>query len=254
MAEPTAAASGHGRILLATAVRVLQQLRHDPRTIALLVGAPVILLGLLAWVLSGQEGVFDAWGALLLGIFPLLLMFIVTSITTLRERTGGTLERLMTMPLGKADFLGGYGLAFGTMALLQALVASLFTFTLFGLDIAAPVPAVVLIAVLNALLGTSLGLFASAFASTEFQAVQMMPALLLPQFLLCGIVAPTSSMPAPLEAISVVLPLTYAVDAMKELTVEASITGDVWRDIAVLVGFVVALLVAGAATLKRRTP
>ena len=254
MAERTVADVRHGRILLATAARVLRQLGHDPRTIVLLLGAPVLLLGLLAWVLSGQPGVFDEWGALLLGIFPLLLMFIVTSITTLRERTGGTLERLMTMPLGKADFLGGYGLAFGVMALLQALVASLLTFTLYGLDIAAPVAAVVLVAVLNALLGTSLGLFASAFASTEFQAVQMMPALLLPQFLLCGIIAPTSSMPAPLEAISVVLPLTYGVDAMKELTVDAGITGDVWRDVAVLVGFVVTLLVAGAATLNRRTP
>lgn len=232
---------------------MLRQLRHDPRTIALLLVAPVALIGLLSWVLSGQPGVFDEWGALLLGIFPLLVMFLVTSIATLRERTGGTLERLMTTPMSKIDFLGGYGLAFAFAAIAQAVIASAFTFGLFGLSIAAPVGAVVLVAVADALVGTSLGLFTSAFARTEFQAVQFFPALLLPQFLLCGIVAPTSSMPQPLEFISALLPLTYAIDAMQELTVNSSITPDVWTDLAVLVGFTVAFVVAGAATLRRRT-
>ena len=181
-------------------------------------------------------------------------MFVVTSVATLRERSGGTLERLVTMPMSKIDFLGGYGLAFGVAAVLQALIASALTFSVFGLTIAAPVGSVVLIAVLNALLGTSLGLFASAFASTEFQAVQMLPMLLLPQFLLCGIISPTSSMPQLLEWISTVLPMTYSVDAMKQLTIHSEVTGEVWRDIGVLVGFIFAFLAAGASTLKRRTP
>lgn len=241
-------------VLIATAARVLSQLRHDRRSVALILGAPVLLLGLLSWVLSGQPGVFDEWGALLLGVFPLLLMFVVTSVATLRERSGGTLERLVTMPMSKIDFLGGYGLAFGVAAVLQALIASALTFSVFGLTIAAPVGSVVLIAVLNALLGTSLGLFASAFASTEFQAVQMLPMLLLPQFLLCGIISPTSSMPQLLEWISTVLPMTYSVDAMKQLTIQSEVTGEVWRDIGVLVGFIFAFLAAGASTLKRRTP
>ncbi len=252
MAEALTTPPRHGRITLATAGRVLRQLRHDPRSVGLVVGAPVFLLGLLAWILDGP--VFDEWGALLLGIFPLLLMFLLTSVATLRERSGGTLERLMTMPLGKVDFLGGYGIAFGVAAIVQALVACAFTFGLFGLDIAAPVGAVIVVAVLNALLGTSLGLFASAFSRTELQAVQMMPMLLLPQFLLCGIIAPVDTLPEPLKAIAYVLPMTYAVDAMKELTIESSITGEVWRDVAVLVGFVIVLLIAGAATLNRRTP
>jgi ABC transporter DrrB family efflux protein len=253
MAEATTIRVRHDQMLVATAGRVLRQLRHDPRTIGLLLVAPVMLIGLLAWVLSGQPGVFDEWGTLLLGIFPLLVMFVVTSIATLRERTGGTLERLMTTPMGKVDFLGGYGLAFGLVAVVQAVVASAFTFGLFGLDIAAPVVAVVAIAVLNALVGTSLGLFVSAFARTEFQAVQFLPVLLLPQFLLCGIVAPTSSLPQPLEFISWLLPLTYAINAMQQLNVNATITGEVWRDIAVLVAFIVAFVAGGAATLRRRT-
>ena len=243
----------HRRILVSTAARVLRQLRHDPRTVALLLVAPVMLTGLLAWVLIDEPGAFDHWGPLLLGIFPLLVMFVVTSIATLRERTRGTLERLMTTPIAKFDILGGYGLAFGAAAIVQAVLASAFAFGLFGLTIAAPIAAVVLIAVLDALLGTSLGLFVSAFAHTEFQAVQFLPALIFPQLLLCGIVAPTSSLPQPLETISAVLPLTYAVDAMQQLTVHSSITDDVWRDIAVLVVFIVAFVAAGAATLRRRT-
>lgn len=244
----------HWRITVATAGRILRQLLRDRLSLAMIILAPVLLMGLLAWVLSGQPGVFNQWGALLLAIFPLLIMFILTSVATLRERTGGTLERLMTMPLSKVDFIVGYGIAFGTAAIVQALVACTCTFGLFGLSIAAPVSAVVLMSVLNALLGTSLGLFASAFAKTELQAVQMLPIVLLPQLLLCGIIAPTSSMPQPLEAISYVLPMTYAINAMKQLTIHSAITSDVWRDIGVLVAYIVGLLIAGAATLNRRTP
>lgn len=244
----------HPRILIATSRRVLTQLLHDPRTIALLLAAPILLIGLLAWILEATPQVFDEWGAILLGIFPLIVMFLVTSVATLRERTSGTLERLMTMPMAKLDFLGGYAVAFGVAATVQAVVVSAITFGLFGLDVAGPVPAVLLVAVLDALLGTSLGLFLSAFADTEFQAVQFFPAILLPQLLLCGLIAPRSALPPVLEAISSVLPLTYAVDAMQQLTVEPSMTPEVWRDVAVLVGFVVGLLAAGAATLRRRTP
>lgn len=242
------------RPLLATSRRVLAQLRHDPRTIALLLAAPIMLTGLLAWILEATPQVFDQWGAILLGIFPLIVMFLVTSVATLRERTGGTLERLMTMPVRKVDFLGGYALAFGLAATVQALVVSGVTFGLFGLQVAGPVWAVLVVAVLDALLGTSLGLFVSAFARTEFQAVQFFPALLLPQLLLCGLIAPTDLLPAPLEAVSRVLPLTYAVDAMQQITVQPTMTAEIWRDIGVLVAFVIGLLLAGATTLQRRTP
>jgi ABC-2 type transport system permease protein len=245
--------TSHVRILLATAVRVLTQLRHDPRTIALLLAAPIMLMGLLAWILQGRPGVFDHWGATLLGIFPMIVMFLVASVSTLRERTGGTLERLMTMPLAKGDFLGGYALAFGAAATVQAVVVSSLTFGVFGLTVAGPLAAVLVVAVLDALLGTSLGLCLSAFARTEFQAVQFFPAVLLPQLLLCGLISPRSTLPAPLEALSSVLPLTYAVDAMQQLTVTPSITAQVWRDLAILGLFIIGFLVIGAATLPRRT-
>ncbi|MEP6855052.1 MAG: ABC transporter permease [Pedococcus sp.] len=234
-----------------TAGRVLAQLRADHRTIALMLVVPCVLIGLLAWIFQDTP-VFDGLGAPLLGVFPFVVMFIVTSVATLRERTSGTLERLLTTPMGKGDFMLGYALAFGVMAILQALVATGFA-VLVGLDVAGPLWQLVVVAVLDALLGSTLGLLASGFARTEFQAVQFMPAFVLPQFLLCGLFVPRGSMPSVLEAVSNVLPLSYAVDAMQEL-VGAADQGEVWRLVAVVGGFAVASLVLGAATLRRRTP
>jgi ABC-2 type transport system permease protein len=242
------------RILLATAGRVLRQLRHDPRTMALLVVVPSAILGLLAWMFVDSPGVFDEWGPLLLGIFPLIVMFLVTSVATLRERSSGTLERLLALPAGKADFLLGYGVAFALAATIQATVVSGVAFGLLGLDVAGPVWAVVLVAVLVAVLGSSLGLFVSAFANTEFQAVQFMPALIIPQLLLCGLLGPRTALPPFLHAVSDVLPLSYAVDAMEHLTTSTVLSSAFWADVAVVAAFIVGALVLGSATLRRRTP
>ncbi|HYO19504.1 MAG TPA: ABC transporter permease, partial [Dermatophilaceae bacterium] len=167
------------RLTMATAARVLAQVRHDHRTLALLMVVPCVLMGLLAWIYLNTP-VFDAIGAPLLGIFPFLIMFLVTSIATLRERQSGTLERLLAMPLGKADLIGGYALAFGLLAAVQAIIASTFALLVLGLDVAGPAWLLILVAVVDCLLGTALGLFLSAFAATEFQAVQFLPAFVLP--------------------------------------------------------------------------
>jgi ABC-2 type transport system permease protein len=241
------------RLTVATAGRVLRQVRHDPRTIALLVVVPCVLLGLLAWIYDNTP-VFDQLGAPLLGIFPFIVMFLITSIATLRERQSGTLERLLAMPLGKGDLIGGYALAFGLLAAVQALVASVFAVYALGLDVAGSAWLLVVVAVVDAVLGTALGLFVSAFARTEFQAVQFLPAFILPQFLLCGLLTPRETLPEVLNAISDVLPLSYAVDAMKAVTFDANATGDVLRDVVVVAAFVVAALALGSGTLRRRTP
>ena len=240
-------------LLLATARRVLLQVRADPRTVALLLVVPCVLIGLLAWIYSGTN-TFDAIGAPLLGVFPFVVMFLVTSIATLRERSSGTLERLLSTPLGKADFLGGYAVAFGALAVVQALVATAFAIWVCGLDVAGPVWLLLLVAVVDALLGTAIGLLLSAFARTEFQAVQFMPAFVLPQFLLCGLLVPRDAMPEVLSAVSDLLPLSYAVDAMRTVTVDASGVSAVAWDIAVVAGFVVAAIALGSLTLRRRTP
>lgn len=244
----------NARITLATAGRILRQLRGDHRTVALMIVVPCVLLGLLAWVYADAPGdVFDQIGPALLGVFPLVVMFIVTSIATLRERTSGTLERLLTTPLGKGDLMLGYALAFGVMAVVQAVVASAFAIWVCGLDVAGPVWLLVVIAVVDAVLGTALGLLASGFARTEFQAVQFMPAFILPQFLLCGLLMPRDQMPPVLEAISNVLPLSYAVDAMKDVTTQTDPLGDVLGSLGVMVLWVAGALVLGSLTLRRRT-
>ncbi len=214
---------------------------------------PCVLLGMLAWIYADTP-VFDSIGAPLLGIFPFVVMFLVTSIATLRERRTGTLERLLTLPLGKGDLLGGYALAFGALAALQAVVATGFSILVLGLDVAGSSWLLLLVAVVDAVLGTALGLFLSAFAATEFQAVQFLPAFVLPQFLVCGLLVPRDQLPTALHAISNVLPLSYAVDAMRTITTDASGTRDVLADLAIVLAFAVAALAAGAATLRRRTP
>ncbi|MCL2464672.1 MAG: ABC transporter permease, partial [Micrococcales bacterium] len=162
-------------LTLATAGRVLNQLRHDRRTIALLIVVPMVLLGIIAWMFHGSPTpVINMFGPVLVGFFPLLVMFIVTSVATLRERTGGTLERLMTMPIGKGDFVIGYALAFAVMALIQAVVVVLWAIWVCGMKVAGPLWLLFVVAVFNAVLGSTLGLAASALARTEFQAVQLM--------------------------------------------------------------------------------
>jgi ABC-2 type transport system permease protein len=240
------------RITLATAGRVLRQLRHDHRTLALVILVPPLLVTLMKYVFYGQEETFDRIGAPLVGIFPFVSMFLVTSIAMLRERTSGTLERLMSMPLAKLDILLGYGLAFTLVALVQATVTSIVAFGFLGLDTAGPAWLIVALAAGNALLGMSLGLFLSAFAQTEFQAVQFMPAFVLPQILLAGLLVPRDKMAELLEWISNALPLTYAYEAL-ELAAADDLGQDLAVDALVVSGCIVLALVLGATTLRRRT-
>lgn len=239
-------------VTLATVRRVLNQLRHDRRTVALLLVFPTVLMIILRYVFDVEQ-VFDRIAPALLGIFPFTVMFLVTSVATLRERRGGTLERLMTMPMGRLDFLLGYGIAFGIVALLQVGIVTGVTVGFLGLDVAGSVWLLLLVAVLDALLGTALGLAVSAFARTEFQAVQFLPVVVLPQALLCGLFIARDQMAQLLEWVSNALPLSYAVEAMNIVTRSSSASGDLWRDVAIVAGASVLALCLGAATLRRQT-
>lgn len=237
----------------ATAGRVLRQLGHDHRSVALLLIAPSLLVGMFAWLFVDQEQVFQVVGPAILALFPFIVMFLITSITTLRERRSGTLERLMTTPLGKADFIAGYAIAFGAVAVVQALVTVAFAVWVCGLEVEGPLWQLGLVAVTDAVLGSSLGLLASAFARTEFQAVQFMPLIVFPQILVGGILMPRDQMPEVLQAISDWLPLSYAVDAVNAVT--AGDEGwDVGGPLLIVAAFVVAAVVLASLTLRRRTP
>jgi ABC-2 type transport system permease protein len=243
----------NGTLTVATAGRVLRQLSHDPRSIALVLVAPSLLVGLFAWLFSDLDGVFDQFGGPILALFPFIVMFLITSITTLRERRSGTLERLMTTPIRKTDFILGYGLAFGLMATLQAIVTVTFAVWVCGLDVDGPLWQLGLVAVVDAILGSALGLLASAFARTEFQAVQFMPLIVFPQIILGGLFMPREDMPDALYQISKVLPLSYAIDTINAVT--AGDEGwDVFGPLLVVVAFAVGSLILASLTLRRRTP
>jgi ABC-2 type transport system permease protein len=246
-------------LTVATAGRVLRQLRHDHRTVAMVLVLPSALLGLLylVWrvepVPPGRPSTFDTVGLAMLAVLPFVVMFLVTSIAVLRERTTGTLERLLTTPLGRLDLLLGYGLAFGLAATVQAVVSVGVATRAYGLDVAGPLWVVVVVAVADAVLGVALGLLASAFARTEFQAVQFMPLVVLPQFFLCGLLVPRGQMAGWLQAVSDVLPLTWAVDALQRLGTASEPGGRVWADVGIVAGAALLALALGAATLRRRT-
>jgi ABC-2 type transport system permease protein len=240
------------RVTLAVARRVLTQLRHDPRTLALALAVPCMLELILQQLFGRNSPIFQQVGTPLLGLFPFVTMFLITSITMLRERTSGTLERLMTMPLHKIDLLAGYGIAFALLAILQATLVSVVAFGFLGLEVAGPKWLVVALAVANAVLGSTLGLFVSAFAQTEFQAVQFMPAIVLPQILLCGLFVPRAEMATWLRLVSAFLPLTYAYDALAR-TADDVLDARFAFDVTVVCACIVLAIALGAATLRRRT-
>ncbi|RNM16703.1 ABC transporter permease [Nocardioides pocheonensis] len=240
------------RITAAVTRRVLIQLRRDRRTSVMLLVLPCVIMALLWWMFQDRPGFgFAALAPALLALIPFIIMFLVTSVTTLRERTSGTLERLLAMPMGKGDFLVGYAIAFGLVAAVQSALAVGLSVWFLDLQVAGPVWMLMLVAVVDAILGSALGLFVSAFARTEFQAVQFMPALVVPQILLCGLFIARADLPPVLHTISDALPLSYAVDAMRKVAGEANPA--VWGDLALVAAFAVAGLVLGALTLRRQS-
>lgn len=236
--------------LLAMTKRVLLQLRHDPRTLALLFLSPALLMTILKYVYYANPQLFQQVAGSMLGVFPMLMMFLITSVATLRERTSGTLERLMISPLGKAEYIGGYAIAFGLTSMVQATAVSSYAIWVLKLKIAGPQITLIYVAILDALIGLAIGLAVSSFAKTEFQAIQFMPAILLPQLLLSGILAPRSSMPRILDDISNVLPLSYAIDATKRVIANQ---GSIINDSLTITLFLALILAAGSLTLKRQT-
>jgi ABC-2 type transport system permease protein len=239
-------------LTLATTRRIFSQLRRDRRTLAMMIALPALLFTLMRYVVNSQLA-FEHVAPSLMGIFPFIVMFLITSVAMLRERTTGTLERLMSMPIAKLDLLLGYGLAFGIFAVIEVAVVAILALTWLGLTIAGSIALLIVVAVLDALLGMALGLLVSAFARTEFQAVQFMPLIAAPQILVCGLFVARDQMTTVLQWFSDLMPLSYAVDAVQTLATNPDVTADLVRDIVIVAGCVVVALILSAATLRRRT-
>lgn len=240
------------RRTLATAGRVLRQLKHDKCTLALLFVVPPILISILRYVFEDRPGTYNAIAPMLLGIFPMMMMFLITSIATLRERTSGTLDRLMTMPMAKADFIFGYAIAFSLVATIQAFITAGVMLGLLNVPVVGGSVITIVGTVAAAFLGTSLGLFASAFARSEFQAVQFLPAFMFPQFLTCGLFVAREHMATFLQWFSDIMPMTYSVDVMKHVATQIGWSSVLIRDLIVVICFAVAALLLGALTIRRQ--
>jgi ABC transporter DrrB family efflux protein len=240
------------RRTLATTERVLKQLRHDPRTVAMIMLIPIVLVTIIKYVFDGNPRLFNNIAPIMLGIFPLIIMFLVTSIATLRERTSGTLDRLMTQPISKLDIVLGYAIAFSLLGFIQACIVSWVTVTFLDVTIEGSVISLLVTATAAAFLGTSLGLFISAFARNEFQAVQLVMPMIMPQVLICGLFISRDQMSEFLQRIADILPLTYSVDAMKQVASVSDWSSTLTYDLLIVVSFGIVVLLLGALTIRRR--
>ncbi|MBS9533086.1 ABC transporter permease [Mycobacterium sp. M1] len=247
------------RAYLATTLRILRQLAGDHRSVAMILLLPSLVIALMYFMFQntphppGTPSAFDVACLILLGIFPLFLMFVITSITMQRERASGTLERILTTPLRRFDLLAAYATAFSIAAAAQAMLACAVSFGLLDFHTSGSPLWVFAIAIVNAVLGVGLGLLCSAFARTEFQAVQFIPAVMVPQLLLAGIIVPRAAMPDWLQWISDAMPASYALEAVQQVGAHPDLTGLTVRDIGVVLACTAVTLCLAAATLRRRT-
>ena len=236
---------------LAIAERIVRQIVRDRRSLGLIIVAPIIVMSLVGFSFADQKAILDRIAPALLAVFVLFFTFILTGVSFLRERAQGTLERLLTTPVARADILVGYLLGFLVFATLQSLVVLLFTVLVLRIDYQGGIWQVVALLMLLIIVAVSLGIFVSTFARNEFQVVQFIPVVLAPQIFLSGVIIPVKQMPWVLEGISRALPLTYAVEGLTEIMIKGRTLGDVVLELGVLAAFGAALMAAAIATVRR---
>lgn len=210
----------------------------------------------------------DTLAPVFVGYFAYFFVFILTGISFLRERVGGTLERLMATPITRGEIVLGYSIGFGIFATIQVALVMAFTILRFDIPSIGPLPAfwiglgvpvtgspllAYLLALVLGLGAVSLGIFLSTFARTELQILQFIPIVIIPQGLLGGIFWPVETLPDLLQPLARVLPITYAVEGLREVFIAGADLGTwtVQLDLLVLTGIAALFVVLAAATIRR---
>jgi len=238
------------RLAFTVASRVIRQLTRDRRTMGLIFIVPLVVMTLIG--LSFPEtSVLDYIAPALLATLALFFGFLLTGISFLRERSQGTLERLMASPISRLDLVVGYLCGFFLFALVQTLIILLFTIYVLKVSHHGDLWQIFVFQVIVIIGAVNLGIFISTFAKNEFQMVQFIPLIILPQVFLSGVLWPVEQMPDYLQWISVVLPLTYAVEGLRDIMLSGQNMIDVSVELAVLVGFALLISVLAAITLRR---
>ena len=238
------------RYALTIAGRVIRQLIRDRRTMAMIVVVPMVVMTLIG--LSFPEGmVLDRIAPALLATMVLFFSFLLTGISFLRERSQGTMERLMASPVSRLDVVLGYLFGFFLFALAQTLIILLFTIYVLDVNYSGDLWQIFVFQIVIIAGSVNLGIFISTFARNEFQMVQFIPLILFPQIFLCGVIWPVEQMPEYLQWIGRFLPLKYGVDGLRDIMLSGMSLIDVGFELLVLVGFTVVTSVLATLTLRR---
>lgn len=236
---------------LAISLRIVSQIRRDHRSVALIIVAPIIVMSLVGFSFVDQKSVLDRVAPALIAVFSMFFTFILTGVSFLRERSQGTLERLLTTPVGRADILVGYLLGFLLFAVIQSVVILLFTILALRVNYQGDLWQIFVVLMVLTVVVVNLGIFITTFARNEFQVVQFIPIILAPQIFLSGVLLPVEQMPGYFQTIARVLPLRYAVDGLRAIMVEGHSIGDVVLELAVLATFAIVFLSLAAVTVRR---
>jgi ABC-2 type transport system permease protein len=216
----------------------------------LIVVVPLVVMTLIG--LSFPEGtVLDYIAPALLATMALFFSFLLTGISFLRERSQGTMERLMASPVSRLDIVVGYLFGFFIFALLQTLIVVLFTIYVLDVRYYGDLWQIFVFQIVIIAAAVNLGIFISTFARTEFQMVQFIPLIIFPQVFLCGVIWPVEQMPDYLQWLSKIMPLTYGVDGLRDIMLAGKSLLDVGFELAVLVGFAIVISIIAAFTLRR---
>jgi ABC-2 type transport system permease protein len=208
-------------------------------------------MSLITYAMPSGSGALDRYAPALIVTMALFFTFLLTGISFLRERSQGTMERMMASPVSRLDMVIGYMFGFFAFALIQALIILIFTIYALNITYHGDLWQIFIFLILIIIMSVCLGIFASSFAKNEFQMVQFIPLIIVPQIFLCGVIFPMDQMNEVLQWIGKFLPLKYGVDGMRQIMLYGKSLLDLGFDIGILAAFTIVMSALAAIGLRR---